>query len=207
MRNGTKPERRPRGRPRAYDAEKALAQAMGAFWDAGYAATSLDDISAATGMNRPSLYAAFGDKQAIYLKAIERYRAGPALQIALSGDGTLRDALRRAYKAALAVYVSGDRGQRGCFVIGTAATEAVGNPVVRKELAGVLRDVDEAFEERIQRAGPKARSRPMPIRRHWLAPPPPCCIAFRSAPVPAKSDVRSRRWWRPLIAMICGPEA
>ena len=100
----------------------------------GYAATSLDDISAATGMNRPSLYAAFGDKQAIYLKAIERYRAGPALRDALVG-GTLREALSRAYPAALAVYLAGDRGQRGCFVIGTAATEAVTSPMVREKLA------------------------------------------------------------------------
>jgi TetR/AcrR family transcriptional regulator, copper-responsive repressor len=145
-------ERRPRGRPRGYDPEKALGQAMGAFWDAGYAGTSLDDISSATGMNRPSLYAAFGDKQAIYLKAIERYRAGPALRDALAAESTLREALDRSFKAALAVYLSGDQGQRGCFVIGTAAVEAVNNPIVRKELAGVLREVDEAFEERIRRA-------------------------------------------------------
>jgi AcrR family transcriptional regulator len=200
-------ERRPRGRPRAYDAEKALAQAMGAFWDAGYAATSLDDISAATGMNRPSLYAAFGDKQAIYLKAIERYRAGPALQIALSGDGTLRDALRRAYKAALAVYVSGDRGQRGCFVIGTAATEAVGNPVVRKELAGVLRDVDEAFEERIQRARTEgeipADADPAALARTASA-------VLHSLAVRARSGEKRRSLEalvEIVIAMICGPEA
>ena len=55
-----------RGRPRAYDPETALSQAMAVFWDAGYAATSLDDLSAATGMNRPSLYGAFGDKHALY---------------------------------------------------------------------------------------------------------------------------------------------
>src|SRR5262245_20822174 len=96
-----KSARRPRGRPRKYDPDDALAKAMGAFWDRGYAATSLDDISAATGMNRPSLYAAFGDKQAIYLKAIERYRAGPALTKALAEGTTLRDALARAYKVAL----------------------------------------------------------------------------------------------------------
>ena len=124
---------------------------MAAFWDAGYAATSLDDLSAATGMNRPSLYAAFGDKQAIYLKAIERYRAGPALRDALAG-GTLREALSRAYRAALSVYLAGDRGQRGCFVIGTAATEAVTNPIVRTEVATVLREVDEAYENRIREA-------------------------------------------------------
>jgi AcrR family transcriptional regulator len=146
-----KSEKRPRGRPRAYDPDHALAQAMAAFWDAGYAATSLDDLSAATGMNRPSLYAAFGDKQAIYLKAIERYRAGPALTDALQA-ATLRESLRRAYRAALSVYLAGERGARGCFVIGTAATEAISNPRVREQLAGVLHDVDQAFEARIRRA-------------------------------------------------------
>jgi AcrR family transcriptional regulator len=146
-----KSAKRPRGRPRGYDPDEALGQAMGAFWDAGYSATSLDDLSAATGMNRPSLYAAFGDKQAIYLKAIERYRAGPALRDALAG-GTLREALSRAYRAALSVYLAGDRGQRGCFVIGTAATEAVTNPIVRTEVAAVLREVDEAYENRIREA-------------------------------------------------------
>ena len=52
----------------------ALARAMDVFWRDGFAATSLDTISAATGMNRPSLYAAFGDKRDIYVKAYERYR-------------------------------------------------------------------------------------------------------------------------------------
>src|SRR5277367_6135959 len=66
---------RPRGRPRAYRPELALAQARDAFWRDGFAATSLDDLSAATGMNRPSLYAAFGDKQALYVKAYASYRA------------------------------------------------------------------------------------------------------------------------------------
>src|SRR5262245_66197867 len=66
-------ERRPRGRPRAYDPEIALQLATESFWRAGYAATSLDDLSAATGMNRPSLYSAFGDKRDLYLAALRRY--------------------------------------------------------------------------------------------------------------------------------------
>src|ERR1700681_4918141 len=63
-----------RGRPRAYDPEVALAKARNAFWQTGYAATSLDDLSEATGMNRPSLYAAFGDKRDLYLKTLAYYR-------------------------------------------------------------------------------------------------------------------------------------
>ena len=62
-----------RGRPRAYDTQAALKQATEAFWKTGYSGTSLDSIAAATGMNPPSLYAAFGNKHAIYLEALARY--------------------------------------------------------------------------------------------------------------------------------------
>src|SRR5260370_5408388 len=85
-----------RGRPRAYDPDSALARAVDAFWDAGFAATSLDDLTAATGMNRPSLYGAFGDKQALYRKALDLYRARTQQAIAKTPGGgkPLRLALR-----------------------------------------------------------------------------------------------------------------
>ena len=73
MRNGIKMAKT-RGRPRAYDPDRALQAAQDVFWRKGFAETSLDELSAATGMNRPSLYAAFGDKKAIYLKTMERCR-------------------------------------------------------------------------------------------------------------------------------------
>ena len=62
-----------RGRPREYDPELALAKARDTFWRAGYAATSLDELSDAMDMNRPSLYAAFGDKETLFLRALEGY--------------------------------------------------------------------------------------------------------------------------------------
>ena len=83
-----KVEGKRRGRPRAYEPQVALARAAAQFWKAGYAGTSLDDLVAATGMNRPSLYAAFGDKRDLYLKTLEYYREeGRALaRDALAGD-------------------------------------------------------------------------------------------------------------------------
>ena len=63
-----------RGRPRAYQPEVALGKALDLFRKDGFAATSLDDLSAATGMNRPSLYGAFGDKRELYIKSYQRYR-------------------------------------------------------------------------------------------------------------------------------------
>src|SRR5260370_8212738 len=71
-----------RGRPRAYQPEIALGKALDLFRKDGFAATSLDDLSAATGMNRPSLYGAFGDKRELYIKSYQRYRhdARPAIR-------------------------------------------------------------------------------------------------------------------------------
>ena len=63
-----------RGRPRAYQPEVALGKALDLFRKDGFAATSLDDLSAATGMNRPSLYGAFGDKRELFIKSYRRYR-------------------------------------------------------------------------------------------------------------------------------------
>ncbi len=143
-----------RGRPRAYDPDRALAQATAAFWDAGYSATSLDDLSAATGMNRPSLYGAFGDKRALYLKAIEGYRAmaQAAMQQALPYDGSLREALTELYGRAISLYLSGEHGARGCLLTSTAATEAVMDPEIRRAARAALEEIDTAFEARIRHA-------------------------------------------------------
>ena len=66
---------RARGRPRAYDPTTALTGARDAFWRHGYSATSLDVLSDATDMNRPSMYAAFGDKRSLYLQTLDGYIA------------------------------------------------------------------------------------------------------------------------------------
>jgi AcrR family transcriptional regulator len=146
-----KSAKRPRGRPRAYEPERALAQVTDAFWLAGYSATSLDDLSAATGMNRPSLYAAFGDKHALYLKTLELYieRGRRGIEEALAGDGSAADALRRVYARALSLYLPQEGRARGCFLIGTAGTEALSDGDVKRVLAEGLRAFDRAFEARL----------------------------------------------------------
>lgn len=152
--NNAGQERKRRGRPRAYDPDQALAQAIEAFWKTGYSGTSLDDLAEATAMNRPSLYAAFGDKRSLYLRALDHYwRAGyAAMEEALGGDRPLSEALMRVYKSALALYFSGGAHPRGCFAIGTATTEAVEDPKIRAELDAGLRELDARFEARIRAA-------------------------------------------------------
>ena len=143
---GTEPKRR--GRPRAYDPDAALEQAMGAFWRSGYAGTSLDDLTAATGMNRPSLYAAFGDKRSLYLKALARYWqiAMSAMREDLAKDAPLPELLTRAFEGALSIYFSGDDGPRGCFVVSTAVTAAAGDAEIRDSLLSGFLAFDKDFE-------------------------------------------------------------
>ena len=146
-----------RGRPRAYDAQAALKQATETFWRGGYSGTSLDEIAAATGMNPPSLYAAFGNKRAMYLEALARYWqiSLVANREALAEDRPLREALMLAYEAALSIYFSGKGRARGCFVIGTAVAESVDDADIRNSVAAGLRAIDADFEARFQAAREK----------------------------------------------------
>ena len=141
-----------RGRPRAYDPAQALARAADTFWKAGYAGTSLDDLSEATGMNRPSLYAAFGDKRDLYLKTLEHYReeSRALARAALAGDPPLRVFLKRFYDKALELYL--DDGPRGCYSIGTAATVAAVDDRVRAFLADSMRSTDSFLKHQIEKA-------------------------------------------------------
>lgn len=144
-----------RGRPRAYDPQTALQQALGVFWNTGYSGASLDSIASAAGMNRPSLYAAFGDKHALYIKALDQYWASAhaAMQAALNDSSlTLEQALIAFYEGQLAIYFSGDGQPRGCFAIGTATTEAVEDPEIRNVLSRRLSQLDADLEARLQRA-------------------------------------------------------
>jgi AcrR family transcriptional regulator len=144
------PPRR-RGRPRAYDPDVALRRARDTFWRAGYAATSLDDLAADMRMNRPSIYAAFGDKRSLYLKAAADYadmtRAWLATELA--AERSLRDGLRAVYAHARDYYL---KDARGCFLIGTAVTEASGDPRVKAIVDATMAAFTEAFAERFRRA-------------------------------------------------------
>src|ERR1700761_7888625 len=146
-----------RGRPRAYEPDVALAKALALFRKDGFAATSLDDLSAATGMNRPSLYGAFGDKRELYIKSYQRYRndARAAMVDIFRNEQPLRERLQRIYAIALDIYVSGESGPRGCFTVMTAASEAVSDPVIRAMVLEGFVELDKAFAVCFRRAKEK----------------------------------------------------
>ncbi len=126
---------------------------MNVFWERGYAATSLTDLTKATGMNRPSLYAAFGDKHSIFLKTLHRFGARMAREVAVAlADEDLERALTEFYLRSIDVYMSGTPAHRGCMVASAASVDAVSDAEVRVLLLGTIEALDAALTERFRGA-------------------------------------------------------
>ena len=157
MRTGTEIARPPkrRGRPRSFDRETVLQAAGQRFRTHGFAATSLDELAAATGLNRPSLYAAFGDKRALYLAALARTEGWLTQGFASlrAANLPLRPMLERLFAFTIDVYLSGECGPSGCIVLSTATVEAVTDPEVRAALARILALEDREIEALIAQGG------------------------------------------------------
>jgi len=155
LRNGTDLAQRPRGRPRGFDTDVALKAASERFRTNGYSGTSLDELAEATGLARPSLYAAFGDKHALYLAALTRLTERVERSFAtLQGVGlTLPEMVERMLLGAIRSYLSGEKGPSGCLLIGTATAEAAADPEVRALLARFIAMEDRCIEALLAEAG------------------------------------------------------
>jgi len=145
--------RRTRGRPKTYEHGTALDAALLVFWRKGYSATSLDDLTLAMQMSRPSVYAAFGNKKAIYEAAVNHYVAtiGSRYLAPLAKEATLRAGLLGFYAAVIDV-VTGKHGPLGCIVACTMPAEAGDSQPTREHLAGVLAQIDAALLARVRAA-------------------------------------------------------
>ena len=133
----------PRGRPRSFDTEAAVERAMSVFWSRGYHGTALPDLLRATKLSRGSLYAAFGGKHALFLRALDRYIADALARtdVELSPRHGAVDGLRTL----LAGYVdrtSGASGRRGCLLVATAMELAGQDPEVETRIRGFFKALE-----------------------------------------------------------------
>lgn len=151
--NSTKQPRRA-GRPRQFDEAEALAAARDVFLEKGLAAATLDDLTGEMNINRPSLYAAFTDKETLYLKALDAYAAAMRQHMlaALEDTPRVEDALRRFYLGALDVYFAEGKKAVGCFIVCSAVPESTTNEAVRERATAVLQGIDAVLERRLKRA-------------------------------------------------------
>ncbi len=140
------------GRPRSFDIDSALDRALQVFWRKGYEGASLSDLTKAMGVNRPSLYAAFGDKEALFRKALDRYLNGPAVytQEALK-EATTRAVVERLLRGAADLNTA-SRNPGGCLMVQGALACGEAADSIRKELIGCRAAGEAALRRRLQRA-------------------------------------------------------
>ena len=143
----------PRGRPRKFDEDKALTDAMMLFWQKGLSATSLDDLSMAMNMNRPSIYNAFGNKDDIYRQALSRFcgQLDSGIDETLESIPDLNKGLQAFYQRAIDVYC-GTEPAMGCLMVCTAPAEAFAHPEVGEDLKKLIARLDHRFTVRLKRA-------------------------------------------------------
>jgi AcrR family transcriptional regulator len=117
---GVRKEQGIMGRPREFDTDAALEKAMRLFWTKSYEGTSVGDLTETLGISRPSLYAAFGDKQSLFRAALERYAAGPAGYVAAAlGKPTAREVAEQLLRGAADLQAS-SRNPGGCLTVNGA---------------------------------------------------------------------------------------
>ncbi|QDQ13980.1 TetR/AcrR family transcriptional regulator [Streptomyces spectabilis] len=141
-----------RGRPRSFDRQEALRRAMEVFWEQGYEATSMTDLTAAMGIASPSLYAAFGSKERLFQEAVALYSTtdGSAMARAFTEVPTARGAVEAVLRANARAYTDRDR-PTGCMIVLAATNCSPGNAPVRDHLATWRRSGAEMMADRLRR--------------------------------------------------------
>src|SRR5690242_5092944 len=140
------------GRARAFDADEALDRALEVFWRQGYEGTALSDLTAAMGINRPSLYAAFGSKEQLFSRVLDRYLAGPGAFAALALDApTAREVVEGLAYGAVDL-TTGPHTPRGCLNVNTVQGCGPEAEPARRDAAARRRSSDIALRRRLERA-------------------------------------------------------
>jgi AcrR family transcriptional regulator len=141
-----------RGRPRCFDPEQALDSAMLLFWQKGFQRTSLDEIAEAVGIKKPSLYAAFGDKETLFRKVLQRYNEKlSAPTEALQRHNDIREALNAFIE--LSISSESARGTpRGCLLVTAFADSTLLPPNLALEVKGLVGKAERAVAQRLKKA-------------------------------------------------------
>jgi AcrR family transcriptional regulator len=142
-----------KGRPREFDTETALDKALHVFWQRGYEGTSLADLTEAMGINRPSLYAAFGNKEELFRRALDRYaRKGPgAIHCEALAEPTARKVVEHLLRS-VARSLTDPSNPAGCLAVQGALTCSQAADSIKQELCKRRAEGEQNLRERFERA-------------------------------------------------------
>jgi AcrR family transcriptional regulator len=141
-----------RGRPPAFNHEEALEKAMQTFWKYGYEGTSMATLIEAMDMNKPSIYAAFGNKEALFSKALDKYVAGPSafLQEAIAEPTSYR--ATKVFLTKAVELLTQHQNPRGCLVVQGALSCGPEAEMIQKKLISYRVSIEESFKKRFDLA-------------------------------------------------------
>jgi TetR/AcrR family transcriptional repressor of nem operon len=187
-------------RPRSFDEQQVIDRAMELFWTKGYEATSVSDLTAELGVHPGSLYRTFGDKHALFLRALARYRDSQAraLAPALLAGGPVLPRIRAVLVGFIELAAEQDK-PRGCLAANTVGELLPGDEDVASGLVGVLSDVEDGFLQGLRaaaRQGEIASSLDLP---GWAA---TLTMLVQGLQVVAKADPDPRRLVRAVDAVL-----
>jgi AcrR family transcriptional regulator len=143
---------RKRGRPLSFDREQAIEQAMLLFWEHGYEATSLNDLTTALNVTPSSIYTAFGDKKGLFMAAVQRYASGPDnAEAIIQRAATAHEAALGLLRTA-ALGFTGESTPRGCLMASSAISCSAMAQDVRAALAEMRKAIEVSLREKIKRS-------------------------------------------------------
>ena len=160
------------GRPRAFDADVALDRALQVFWRRGYEGAALSDLTRAMRINRPSLYGAFGNKQALFRKVLDRFAAGPASYVSAALEQPTARAVAQQLLQRAAKALTNPHQPHGCLMVqGALSCGQEANPI-RRELIMRRGAAEAAIRRRLARAKSERdlprRSNPADLARYLM---------------------------------------
>lgn len=143
---------KPRGRPLAFNLDEALDAALNVFWSRGYEGTSMAELTEALGINKPSIYAAFGNKEELFRQALARYVTGPvAFVAAVKKQTTARQVVECFLLQAVDFFTNKDT-PNGCLIVQAALTCGQSSSAIQQELMAYRKHFEAGFAERFEQA-------------------------------------------------------
>ena len=147
-----KPATKQRGRPPSFNQDEALEKALNVFWMHGYEGTSMAELTEALGMNKPSIYAAFGNKEELFRKALAKYLAGPAAFVAEALNQPTAQRVVEKFLFGAVEFLTNANTPRGCMVVQGALTCGEASVQIQKELMNHRQSYENALKQRFDLA-------------------------------------------------------
>ena len=141
-----------RGRPRVFDMDEALEKALKIFWERGYEGTSMAELTETLGVNKPSLYAAFGNKEELFYKALMRYASGPVAFVNEVLNEPTASKVAESFLVKAAEFLTDPQHPKGCMIVQGALSSGESAELVRNILINSRRLYENKLAERFAKA-------------------------------------------------------